>query len=87
MLPSSNLQHSHVRKVAFSSATKIRDRTILKTVRNRTFRGPIGLNQYIINSIEEAQHFATSWLWVCKTARPHMGIGGITPAIKPKMTA
>ncbi|MFW2543073.1 IS3 family transposase, partial [Primorskyibacter sp. 2E107] len=38
-------------------------------------------------SIEEAQHFATQWLWTCNTDRPNMGIGGITPAMKLKMAA
>ncbi|SNR45922.1 Integrase core domain-containing protein, partial [Puniceibacterium sediminis] len=51
------------------------------------------LDQYIINSIKETQHFATQWLWTynnpshglhanhCRAAdRPNMGIGGITPA-------
>jgi hypothetical protein len=42
------------------------------------------LDQYIINSIEEAQHFATQWLWTYNNDRPNMGIGGITPAMKLK---
>ena len=45
------------------------------------------LNQYIINSIEEAQHFATPWLWTYNNDRPNIGIGGITPAMKLKMAA
>jgi putative transposase len=32
--------------------------------------------------IEEAQDFATQWLWTCNNDRPNMGIGGITPAQK-----
>ncbi|HEY9038005.1 MAG TPA: integrase core domain-containing protein, partial [Roseovarius sp.] len=40
------------------------------------------LDQYIIKSIEEAQHFATQWLWTYNNDRPNMGIGGITPAMK-----
>ncbi|SIS99421.1 putative transposase [Paracoccus saliphilus] len=45
------------------------------------------LDQYIINSIEEAQHFPTQWLWTYNNDRPNMGIGGITPAMKLKMAA
>ena len=45
------------------------------------------LNQYIIESIEEAQHHATQWLWTYNNDRPNMGIGGITPAMKLKMAA
>ena len=53
---------------------------------NRTVRHE-WLDQYIINSIEEAQHFATQWLWTYNNDRPNMGIGGITPAMKLKMAA
>ena len=53
---------------------------------NRTVRHE-WLDQYVINSIEEAQHFATQWLWTYNNDRPNMGIGGITPAIKLKMAA
>lgn len=45
------------------------------------------MDQYIINSIEQAQHFATQWLWTYTTDRPNMGIGGITPAMKLKTAA
>ena len=45
------------------------------------------LDQYIIESIEEAQDFATQWLWTYNHDRPNMGIGGITPAMKLKMAA
>lgn len=45
------------------------------------------LDQNIIKSIEEAQHFATQWLWAYNNDRPNMGIGGITPAQKLKMAA
>jgi L-fuconolactonase len=38
------------------------------------------LDQYIIESIEEAQQHATQWLWTYNNERPNMGIGGITPA-------
>ena len=53
---------------------------------NRTVRQE-WLNQYIIESIEEAQHHATQWLWTYNNDRPNMGIGGITPAQKLKMAA
>jgi putative transposase len=53
---------------------------------NRTVRHE-WLDQYIITSIEEAQHFATQWLWTYNNDRPNMGIGGITPAQKLKMAA
>jgi putative transposase len=53
---------------------------------NRTVRHK-WLNQYIINSIEEAQHFATQWLWTYNNTRPNMGTGGIKHAQKLKMAA
>ena len=53
---------------------------------NRTVRHE-WLDQYIIESIEEAQEFATGWLWTYNNERPNMGIGGITPAQKLKMAA
>lgn len=51
---------------------------------NRTVRHE-WLDQYIIESIEEAQEFATKWLWTYNNERPNMGIGRITPAQKLKM--
>ena len=45
------------------------------------------LDQYIIESIEEAQEFATQWLWTYNNERPNRGIGGIAPAQKLKMAA
>jgi putative transposase len=45
------------------------------------------LDQYIIESIEEAQDQATQWLWTYNNDRPNMGIGGITPAMQLKMAA
>ena len=51
---------------------------------NRTVRHE-WLDQYIIESIEEAQDHATQWLWTYYNERPNMGIGGITPAQKLKM--
>jgi putative transposase len=53
---------------------------------NRTVRHE-WLDQYIIDTIEEAQEFATQWLWTYNNERPNMGIGGITPAQKLKMAA
>ncbi len=53
---------------------------------NRTVRHE-WLDQYIIETIEEAQDFATQWLWTYNNDRPNMGIGGITPAQKLKMAA
>ena len=48
---------------------------------NRTVRHE-WLDQYIIETIEEAQDHATQWLWTYNNDRPNMGIGGITPAMK-----
>ena len=45
------------------------------------------LDQYIIESIEEARDFATQRLWTYINDRPNMGIGDITPAQKLKMAA
>jgi len=53
---------------------------------NRTVRHE-WLDQYIIESIEEAQDHATQWLWTYNNDRPNMGIGGITPAQKLKKAA
>jgi putative transposase len=53
---------------------------------NRTVRHE-WLDQYIIETIEVAQDFATQWLWTYNNDRPNMGIGGITPAQKLKMAA
>jgi len=53
---------------------------------NRTVRTE-WLGQYIFNSIKEAQHHATRWLWIYNNERPNMAIGGITPAMKLKQAA
>ena len=53
---------------------------------NRTVRHE-WLDQYIIETIEEAQDHATQRLWTYNNDRPNMGIGGITPAQKLKMAA
>ena len=43
------------------------------------------LDQYIIESIEEAQDYATQWPWTYDNDCPNAAIGGITPAQKLKM--
>ena len=48
---------------------------------NRTVRYD-WLTQYLFESLEEIQGFATRWLWDYNNERPNMGIGGITPAMK-----
>ena len=48
---------------------------------NRTVRYD-WLNQYLFESLEEIQNFATKWLWSYNNERPNMGTGGITPAMK-----
>jgi putative transposase len=53
---------------------------------NRTVRYD-WLNQYLFESLEEIQDFATKWLWRYNNERPNMGIGGITPAMKLKQAA
>jgi putative transposase len=53
---------------------------------NRTVRHE-WLDQHIIESIEEAQDYATQWLWTYNNKRPNMGLGGITPAQKLKLAA
>ena len=40
-----------------------------------------------MHTIEEAQNYATKWLWTYNNERPNMGIGGITPAQKLKRAA
>jgi putative transposase len=53
---------------------------------NRTVRYD-WLNQYLFESIEQVQEFATKWLWIYNNERPNMGIGGITPKQKFAMAA
>lgn len=48
---------------------------------NRTVRHE-WLNQMLFESIEEAQISATQWMWCYNNQRPHMALGGITPAMK-----
>lgn len=45
------------------------------------------LNQYLFESIEEVQEFATRWLWTYNHERPNTSIGGITPKQKLAMAA
>jgi putative transposase len=37
------------------------------------------LAQYLFKSIDEAQQFATSRLWLHNQERPNMALGGFTP--------
>ena len=53
---------------------------------NRTVRYD-WLAQYLFNSIEEVQEYATRWLWTYNHERPNMGLGGITPIQKLAMVA
>jgi len=53
---------------------------------NRTVRYD-WLNQYLFQSIDEVQNYATEWLWEYNNERPNMGIGGITPKQKMNMAA
>lgn len=41
----------------------------------------------IFDTIAEVPRIATEWLWTVNNERSNMGIGGITPAMKPKMAA
>ncbi|MGJ0484355.1 MAG: integrase core domain-containing protein, partial [Methylomicrobium sp.] len=38
--------------------------------------------QYLFDSIQDVQAFATQWLWSYNHERPNMAIGGITPKQK-----
>jgi putative transposase len=53
---------------------------------NRTVRYD-WLAQYLFDSIEEVQDYATQWLWTYNHERPNMGLGGITPNQKLAMVA
>lgn len=48
---------------------------------NRTVRYD-WLAQYVFDSIEEVQEYATRWLWTYNNERPNMALGGITPKQK-----
>jgi len=45
---------------------------------NRTARHE-WLDQYVFESIEQAQELATKWLWQYNNQRPNSAIGGVTP--------
>jgi len=45
---------------------------------NRTARHE-WLDLHLFESIEQAQHLATQWLWTYNNERPHTAIGGIPP--------
>jgi len=53
---------------------------------NRTVRYD-WLGQYLFESIEDVQSYATQWLWTYNNERPNMGLGGITPAMKLALAA
>ena len=53
---------------------------------NRTVRYD-WLGQYLFDSLEAVQDFATQWLWTYNHERPNMGIGGITPKQKLALAA
>lgn len=53
---------------------------------NRTVRHE-WLDQYLFETIEEAQDVATEWLWTYNNERPNIDIGGIPPAWKHKFAA
>ena len=53
---------------------------------NRTVRYD-WMTQYIFESIEEVQDYATKWLWHYNNERPNMAIGGIPPCRRFKEAA
>ena len=53
---------------------------------NRTVRYE-WLAQFLFDSIDEVQHFATRWLWNYNHQRPNMALGGITPKQRLAMAA
>jgi len=40
------------------------------------------LNQYLFDTIDEVQDFATHWLWTYNNLRPNMAIGGINSTFR-----
>ena len=48
---------------------------------NRTVRYD-WLEQYLFNSIDQVQNYASKWLWHYNHERPNMALGGITPKQK-----
>jgi putative transposase len=53
---------------------------------NRTVRYE-WLAQYHFDSIDEAQDFATRWMWSYNHERPNMALGGFTPKQRLAMAA
>jgi len=53
---------------------------------NRTVRYD-WLAQFLFDSVEEVQEYATRWLWTYNHERPNMGLGGFTPIQKLAMVA
>ena len=53
---------------------------------NRTVRYE-WLAQYLFDTIEEVQSFATEWLWSYNHERPNMALGGFTPHQRLAMAA
>lgn len=53
---------------------------------NRTVRYD-WLAQYLFDSIDEVQTYATQWLWIYNHERPNTALGGITPIQKLAMAA
>ena len=53
---------------------------------NRTVRYE-WLAQYLFDSIEEVQDYATQWLWNYNHERPNMALGGLTPKERLAMAA
>ena len=53
---------------------------------NRTVRYE-WLAQYLFESIDEVQEFATRWLWKYNHERPNMALGGFTPKQRLAMAA
>lgn len=45
------------------------------------------LGQYLFDSIQAVQEFATKWLWTYNHERPNMAFGGMTPMQKLAMAA
>jgi putative transposase len=53
---------------------------------NRTVRYE-WLAQYLFDSLDEVQRFATRWLWTYNHERPNMALGGFTPIQRLAMAA
>jgi putative transposase len=45
------------------------------------------LAQYLFDTIDEVQDFATQWLWNYNHERPNMALGGFTPKQRLAMAA